>query len=554
MMVDRFNTTQKSFSRLRFLIVDDSKTAATLIKHQLIALGAPHERVDTVNSFQDAIKKVEVCFYDVLLIDYHLEQRINGNELAILLMRRKLLTSKSSVILVSSDSSQQTVLTVISGEVQHFIKKPIKTEDLGKKILNVQKDNWCTRQIETLITKRALATESEMNQLLSFTQQATSKNLVENTLFNILEQHKLWPQLHYAVNRSQTPPHMGKVCAQATCDFVQGNKQKAIDTLEEYLAEHPLAPKIMDRLTSFLVKESKFHDALILAVRVADLTPSIGYREITAAQLAAKLGKVATLTKIGHSLASNLSVIDVSWITNVIQYCHCVQECYSKLTDDENKNKLVSNTANFFQLVSDHITPARQPFLLSYQHLYSAQFLLADKKESEAKKHLYEAVVPFQDKLDTLPSSLVIEIISLGDYFGETWLSNDLIKILALRDRFDTEIKKAVESVQSDTTRKEVISRLSEQLYEAKIISEQDTTKAEQQFKAILEHFPNCTEAQLGLFQVLSIQGKQHDALYQTLKEDLKTLKLPSNWQSWFEVQSPDLQYDTLPDPVDTQG
>jgi CheY-like chemotaxis protein len=553
MTVDIFNTTQKPFSSLKFLVVDDSKTAATLIKHQLMALGANQDRVDIVNSFQNTIKKVEGCFYDVLLIDYHLEQQINGNELAILLMRRKLITSKSCVILVSSDSSQETVLTVISGEVQHFIKKPIKTEELGRKIVNVQKNNLCTRNIEKLINSSALATEREMKQLLSFTQQATSKNLVENTLFNILEQHKRWPQLRYAVTHSQTPPHMGKVCAQATCDFVQGNKQRAIETLEEYLIEHPLAPKVMDRLTSFLISESRLHDALILAVRVAELTPSIGYREVTAAQLAAKLGKVATLTKIGHSLASNLSVVDVSWITNVIQYCHCVQECYSKLTDSENKASLVTKTANFFQLVSDNITPARQPFLLSYQHIYSAQFLLADKKESEAKKHLYEAVVPFQDKLDTLPSSLVVEMISLGDYFGEAWLSNDLIKILALRDRFDPEIKKAVESVKSDATRKEVIAQLSAKLDEAKSLSKQDTTKAEQHFKAILEHFPNCTEAQLGLLQTLSLQGKHHDALYITLKADLETLRLPSNWQLWFEVQSPNSEYDTLPNPVDTK-
>ncbi len=553
MMVDSFNTTQKPFSSLRFLIVDDSKTAATLIKQQLIALGAKQDRIDTVGSFQTAIKKVEVCFYDVLLIDYHLEQKINGNELAILLMRRKLITSKSSVILVSSDSSQETVLTVISGEVQHFIKKPIKTEDLGRKILNVQNDSWCTRNIEKLIAESALATESHMKQLLTFVEKATSKNLVENTLFNLLEQHKRWPQLHYAVTHSRTPPHMGKVCAQATYDFVQGNKQQAIESLEEYLAEHPLAPKIMDRLTHFLIQESKLHDALILAVRVADLTPSIGYREVTAAQLAAKLGKVATLTKIGHSLASNLSVVDVSWMTNVIQYCHCVQECYSKLTDADNKASLVAKTANFFQLVSDNITPARQPFLLSYQHLYSAQFLLANSKENKARKHLYEAVVPFQDKLDTLPSSLVIEMISLGDFFGETWLSNDLITILALRDRFDSEIKTAVESLKNDTRRKQVMSQLSAQLYEAKNTCQKNPAGAEQQFKAILVHFPSCTEAQLGLLQVLSMQGQHHSALYKTLRSDLDALKLPSNWQTWFEVQSPDADYDTLPNPIDTQ-
>ena len=100
---------------LRFLIIDDSKSATILIKQQLASLGIARECIFIATDYRQAIKAVETHSFHVLLIDYHLEQSFTGFELLGILYRNRLIDHTVAIILLSGDMRQETVLTALSG-------------------------------------------------------------------------------------------------------------------------------------------------------------------------------------------------------------------------------------------------------------------------------------------------------------------------------------------------------------------------------------------------------------------------------------------------------
>ena len=123
---------KKTLSESNILIIDDSRTSVVLIKQQLIALGAKREQVFSSTDCKQAINMIESSFFDLLIVDYHLEQTLTGFELTSILINNKLINHKVGILIISSDTKQGTVLTALSGSARHFISKPIQTKSLEK--------------------------------------------------------------------------------------------------------------------------------------------------------------------------------------------------------------------------------------------------------------------------------------------------------------------------------------------------------------------------------------------------------------------------------------
>ncbi|MCP4325178.1 MAG: response regulator [Alteromonadales bacterium] len=255
-------TDKSKFKDLVVLIVDDSKTSAVLIRQQIIAFGTPYDNIDTAYSYQDAIKHVENRFYDVIIIDYHLEQCINGNELAILLNKRKLISSQTGVILVSGDTRQETVLTVLSGEIQYLIKKPVQIYALGIKVLSVCEDKKAVNFAQLLIKDDALNDIYKKLRLVALIENSPSPVIVESAIFDLTVKKQQWLLLSSLLSHSVTNLHMSKACAFGQLYCYQGNISEAISFLEAFLSENPLAHQVMDILAEIFSENEHHNDAL----------------------------------------------------------------------------------------------------------------------------------------------------------------------------------------------------------------------------------------------------------------------------------------------------
>ncbi|USD40039.1 response regulator [Vibrio sp. SCSIO 43135] len=531
--MDSLRNSKNRFKNLSILIVDDSKTSATLIRQQINTLGTPHEGIDICTSYQEAIKQVGKRFYDVLILDYHLEQCINGNELASLLSKKKLLSRQTGVILVSGDSRQETVLTVLSGEIQHFIKKPIQTQALGAKILSVGEDKKSIAAVNKVIEDTHIDSELRAKCITELIDASSSPIIVESSAMEQLESIQDWNGLALLHQISTTPLHMAKVVSIATLNLQQNDVQAAIDLLEDFLSANPLAHKAMDKLVHIFIANELYYDALHLAVRAFECTPSINERMLTAAQLAARLNNQNTLISIGKTFSSHLSIVDVSWLNAVVRYGDCILALLNEHTHPSDSKKLLSCMKHFFRAVTNRVTHNQKPFLNSYIQLFSSKVYMLQNKSPEAHETLFKAVSPYFENFNKLPSVLLVQIVYIADSFGEFWLSESLLAVLKTRNQFDKETQQEVEQLLSDASRYDNVSELQTALESAREILNMNDSSSYASYLKILEVYPLCTEAQLGVLKASILFDVGESSRSKQLGHLKDANLLPKNWGSW---------------------
>lgn len=526
---------KKKFRDLTILVVDDSKTSATLIRQQINALGTPHDNVDICSSYQEAIKHVGQRFYDVLILDYHLEQCINGNELASLLSKKKLLSRQTGIILISGDSRQETVLTVLSGKVQHFIKKPIQTHALGVKILSVREDQQAIAHGQGLIADAELDQLNKVDELGLIIDSSPSPILVESNLLETIEDEKQWDLLSLMLQRSMTPMHMAKVSALASEYYHQGLTRQAIQILEEHLASNPLAHKVMDKLVSIYVQMDMPFEAINIAIRAFECTPSIHDRMLTAAKLSAQVNNTSALISIGKTFSNHVSIVDVSWISAVIRYSDCVLAQLNKQPSSMDRKQLVQCINQFFKVVKKRLTSSQRPFLTCFIHLFSARLQILQNKQNEAHQSLFKAVSPHYTSFDKMPTVLLVYIVPLADEFGEIWLSESLLSIAKTRNLFEQQTREDLSYLTTAPHRTSQISSLQQKFESARDAINSHDRRACTYYYELLEHYPLCTEAQLGMLKANTIFNNQSRQYGEQLTLLISNGLLPVNWRQWLE-------------------
>ncbi|MFA0016483.1 response regulator [Vibrio lentus] len=524
-----------NFKCLNILIVDDSKTSAMLIRQQIHSLGTPHDNIHICSSYQEAVKCVSQCFYNVLIVDYHLEQRINGNELVYLLRKKNLLNYQTGIIVISGDSSQETVLTVLSSKVQHFIKKPIQTQMLAVKIINVRDDQKSIAQAQKLIANEQVDLFEKADELSSIIDISPSLIVIESNILDTLEEQQQWALLSLMLQRSTTPMHMSKVSSIASDFLQQGRFNEASQILENFLISNPLAHKALDKLAYIYDKLERPHDALRVAIRAFECTPSIQRRMLTAAKLSAKVHNTSTLISIGKAFAQNLSIMDISWLSGVICYSDCVLEQLQKQLPSSERKQLVSCMIHFFKIVNQKVTVSQRPFLICYKQLFSAYIYLMKNRPDEAHQCLFKAISPHYDLFDKLPTALMVKMIHLAEQFGEIWLSEYLLTLAATRDLIDKQTKNELMNLTSEKYRTDKVRGLKQKLQVAKEANNTNDPKSYTCYQVLLDEYPLCVEAQLGLMKASILFNRETQYQSEQLDKLMSYNYLPTNWRLWLE-------------------
>lgn len=533
-MEDQLNDKSK-FKDLVILIVDDSKTSAVLIRQQISAFGSLYCNIDIASSYQDAIKHVEHRFYDVLILDYHLEQCINGNELATLLNKRKLISNQTGIILVSGDTSQETVLTVLSGEIQHFIKKPIQIHALGIKILSVCADKRSVNLAQNLIENSYINHIDKESPLLGLIENSHSPIIIESAILDRVVKNKQWVLLSSLLSHSITMLHMSKACAFGHLYCHKGETVEAISFLEEFLLGNPLAHQVMDKLAEIFIANERYDDALNVAFRSFECTPSINERMLTATHLATQQHDIEKLLIIGKTFALNLSIIDPSWLNAIVDYCECVLEIIKTSTMASQYNQILKMMKRFFYLTKKRLTAPQQLFLISYIQVFSAQVSLLRDNKAVAHHSLFKAISPHYGDLTKLPLVLKLKIIYLADQFSEFWLSEMLLKLSVMKNSCDKKIEQEIVALTLDAERNKTVGDFLLKMDKTRVSCNFESTHLFEQYQKMVQSYPYSIELQLLFFQASILCNSNENKIMQKINLLQSDNLLPPNWCSWLK-------------------
>ncbi|GAK86489.1 response regulator with TPR repeat [Vibrio ponticus] len=236
---------------LRVLVVDDSRTALLLVKQQLVSIGVRHDNVITVERYQEAIAAMESHHFDVLILDYHLEQHLTGYELAMLLYRNRLISSSTGVLMISGDARQETVLTALSGKVRHFITKPLSNASLAVKLHTIHRETQKLAQIIEALQQDKSVSATSMFELINRSGFSVS---LEAYLLEHLMANNQWEFLDIYIAISSTPCHASKMCAIAGLLHRDNQTSHALEELHSFLTENPLSIRVMDVIADLYAK------------------------------------------------------------------------------------------------------------------------------------------------------------------------------------------------------------------------------------------------------------------------------------------------------------
>ncbi|MGL6261991.1 response regulator [Vibrio sp. WXL103] len=439
------NNKDQSLENLSVLVVDDCNASLLLFKQQLKQIGV--QKVHSATNYHEALSLVGTHRYDVILLDYHLDQSVTGTQLASIFSRRKLISRSTGLLLISSDSSKETVLTGLSDQIPHFMKKPFKPADLSKRLMQVHRDQLALRQLEDLLIGERSQDPSQYDELslVKIVTRAPTPVLAESYILQTLISQQRWEHLARWLTHSPLPVHAQKLIAKARLLANQGDITQALSLAEDYVRDNPLAIKAID-LVCQLYTESGHYDQAYRYARLAfDKTPSLSSRAICAARLATELNKWDRLIEVGRLYAKSLSIADISWISAMVAYGQCLQQAFAQLVVADKREHFTNQVNDVFNLTHQRLSHPQRRSLELYKQLFVIGVRHQQARHKEAKKILLCAVLPFIDDVAKVPTCLLIECYLKLHFYNELWFANKVANEIDKRSVFDEETERLLQ-------------------------------------------------------------------------------------------------------------
>lgn len=144
-----------SYSNLAVLIIDDMPVQQTTLRGYLQLLGI--SRADVASSAEDALKLIRSRKYQLILCDYNLNNRTDGQQLFEYLREQQLLPHDCLFFMITAEGSYASVAATTEHYPDAYLLKPITAADLDERLRAMLDKRDALVPITTLLSKGNLA-------------------------------------------------------------------------------------------------------------------------------------------------------------------------------------------------------------------------------------------------------------------------------------------------------------------------------------------------------------------------------------------------------------
>ena len=124
--------TPSSFSEIQTLLIDDMQTQRTTLRGQLQQLSI--NKVDQVATADEAIKISKSKSYDLVMCDFNLNQKTDGQQLLEYMRDNNLLLPSCLFFMVTAENSYLSVASASEHRPDAYLLKPITAGDVGDRL------------------------------------------------------------------------------------------------------------------------------------------------------------------------------------------------------------------------------------------------------------------------------------------------------------------------------------------------------------------------------------------------------------------------------------
>ena len=124
--------TYTAYSNLVALVVDDMAVQQTTLRGQLGMLGVG--KIDVASNAEDAIRMIRAKPYGLILCDFHLNQKTDGQQLFEHLRDQNLLPAECLFFMVTAENSYASVVSATEHKPDSYLLKPITAGDIEDRL------------------------------------------------------------------------------------------------------------------------------------------------------------------------------------------------------------------------------------------------------------------------------------------------------------------------------------------------------------------------------------------------------------------------------------
>ena len=123
---------QTPYSTLHALIIDDMATQQTTLRGQLTMLGIG--KVDVASNAEDALRQIKARPYGLVLCDYNLNQKTDGQQFFEFVRDKGLLPADCMFFMITAESGYASVASATEHRPDAYLLKPITATDIEERL------------------------------------------------------------------------------------------------------------------------------------------------------------------------------------------------------------------------------------------------------------------------------------------------------------------------------------------------------------------------------------------------------------------------------------
>ena len=482
---------------IKLLIVDDCRVSSFYIKELLRNLSITS--VDIAYSYQDAIALCKESKYNILILDHHLEQDINGSELYELLISKSYLPSYSSVITLSSDSTSQTVMNTLAKTRGSYLTKPTNPKLLSQKIKEAYSSYKILRSIFRL--ERSGDNEQAIKLAIKYSALNSYNVDVELYIINYYEQNKTIEQTIALCGKVAFANRANFICKKIELEYQQEiiSPKDFIKNLSGLIKDFPNHIRAFDLLSDALIKSKNNVQAVDIAKKALKLTPAVKFRSLKLSRLSITTMDIEALELSGRLLAKNLTVSEFYWSSYVAEYLCNAEAFYQKATSQQVKKSLLALMKEFEKLASRKLLEKQKEQLKLIFMISKCRIDIFEGKAHAAKVKLSISLYDHMSDCSELNSVVLVDALVILYILGEFRLFILFFNTMKSRKQKSLYCIKQLDFFTKESGMVKAIATSSKQLNTASaLLAKLEYKEALVIYTSIIEDSPYSTEACLG--------------------------------------------------------
>jgi len=420
----------------KVIVIDDFFNFRLTMKNMLRSFGVMY--LDDATNGEEAIRKMAVRKYDIILCDYNFGQGKSGQQVLEEGKFRGYINYSTIFIMVTAENSLEVVLGAAEYQPDDYLVKPFAKEVLAKKIKqhierkenlrDIEKTLAADNYSEAIRMCDALIAQSPRN--LSEILKLKGETLLKKGAFP--EAEEFYTKILLMGNVPWAMIGRGKTC------FLTGQYQEARNIFEDIIAKNDKVMTAYDYLAKTLLKMNNPRDAQEVLMRAISISPRAIIRQ-------KNLGNIAYRNE-------DYCTAEVAYKSTVEQGKY---SCFKSPADYTNLAKTMVqlnnsegglNTLDAARKIFPDDDDARLYVSVTESYIYKKM-----NKDFEARKAIIEAQKIMEDLGGEIPASLKLELARAYIITGEKEKGTEIIKHVIRENHDEKEILEDVRVVFRET-------------------------------------------------------------------------------------------------------